>query len=261
MSGLLTAKRLLVTGVRTQRSIGYAIAREALREGAEVVLVARGRTHEIARRTARRLPSPVDVLKFDVSREDELAALADALRRRWDGVDGVVHAIAFAPPDALGGRFLTTPAASASVAFDSSAYSLARVARALLPLLDGRDASIVTLDFDASVAWPVYDWMGVAKAALEAVVRYLARDLGMRGVRVNAVSAGPLRTLAARGIAGIDAVADVWPRRAPLGWDLTDATPVARAALWLLSDWSRGVSGEIVHVDGGFHAMGADVRG
>ena len=256
---LVDGKRLLVTGVLTPGSIAYAVAREALDNGAEVVLTGFGRTRSLTEKTARRLPREVDVLELDVSRPDDVAAVADELGRRWGGVDGVLHAIAFAPGDALGGNFLRTPWESAATAFQVSAFSLKTLAVGLLPVLEDRDAAIVSLDFDATVAWPAYDWMGVSKAALESVTRYLARDLGPRRIRVNAVSAGPIRTMAAKGIPGFSQFEEVWARRAPLGWDISDPTDIALTVLWLLSDWSRRVTGEIVHVDGGFHAMATDL--
>jgi meromycolic acid enoyl-[acyl-carrier-protein] reductase len=256
---LVDGKRLLITGVLTPGSIAYAVAKEALDNGAEVVLSGFGRTRSITERTARRLPREVDVLELDVNRPEDMQAVAEELAGRWGQVDGVLHAIAFAPADALGGNFLRTPYESAATAFQVSAFSLKALAAGLLPVLEGHDASVVTLDFDARVAWPVYDWMGVCKAALESVTRYLARDLGPRRVRVNAISAGPIRTMAAKSIPGFGMFADVWAKRAPLGWDVGDPTVVARAACWLLSDWSRGISGELIHVDGGFHAMGADL--
>ena len=256
---LVDGKRLLITGVLTPGSIAYAVAKEALDNGAEVVLTGFGRARSLTEKTARRLPGEVDVLELDVTKPEDVEAVREDLERRWGAVDGVLHAIGFAPADALGGKFLDTPYESAATAFHVSAFSLKTLTVGLLPVLSGHDSSVVTLDFDARVAWPVYDWMGVSKAALESVTRYLTRDLGPRGVRVNAVSAGPLRTMAAKGIPGFDLFADVWKRRAPLGWDVTDATNVARTVLWLLSDWSRGVSGELIHVDGGFHAMGSDL--
>jgi meromycolic acid enoyl-[acyl-carrier-protein] reductase len=256
---LVDGKRLLITGVLTPGSIAYAVAREALDNGAEVVLTGFGRGRSLTERTARRLPKPVDVLELDATKPEDVSAVCEELSGRWGGLDGVLHAIAFAPTDALGGNFLNTPFESAATAFHVSAFSLKTLTTGLLPVLEGHDASVVTLDFDARVAWPVYDWMGVSKAALESVTRYLARDLGPKGIRVNAVSAGPLRTMAAKGIPGFELFADVWARRAPLGWDVGDPTDVARSVLWLLSDWSRRVSGELVHVDGGFHAMGADL--
>jgi enoyl-[acyl-carrier protein] reductase I len=207
-------------------------------------------------RAAQRLPEPVDVLELDVNDQEGLQAVAAELRARWGEVDGVLHAIAFAPEDAIGGRFMTAPADSAAQAFVTSAFSLKALAAALAPLMP-RGASIVGLDFDARVAWPIYDWMGVAKAALESVARYLARDLGPSGIRVNLVSAGPLGTVAARGIPGFEQLAQLWPAQAPLGWNIEDPTPVASAICFLLSDYARAVTGEILHVDGGFHAVGA----
>jgi enoyl ACP reductase len=257
---LVDGKRLLVTGVLTPGSIAYAVAREALDNGAEVVLTGFGRTRSLTEKTARRLPKEVDVLELDVSKPEDVEAVRDELAGRWGAVDGVLHAIAYAPADALGGNFLSAPYESAATAFQVSAFSLKTLAVGLLPVLEGHDASVVTLDFDASVAWPAYDWMGVSKAALEAVTRYLARDLGPRQIRVNAVSAGPIRTMAAKGIPGFSRFEDVWGRRAPLGWDISDPTDIARTVLWLMSDWSRRVTGEIVHVDGGFHAMGTDLQ-
>ncbi len=196
---------------------------------------------------------------MDVNDPDQIAAVGEALRERWGLLDGLLHAIAFAPEDALGGNFLDTPWESVATALQTSAYSFKALVVGLLPLLEERGGSAVTLDFDASVAWPGYDWMGVSKAALESVTRYLARDLGPRGIRVNCVSAGPLRTMAAKSIPGFDVFTDAWHRRAPLGWDVTDPTPVAGAVAFLLSEHARFITGEILHVDGGYHAMGADL--
>jgi meromycolic acid enoyl-[acyl-carrier-protein] reductase len=253
---MLDGKRILITGVISRESIAYAVAEKAQNAGAEVILTSFGRAMRITERAAARLPRKPDVLELDVNEPDHLEQLAADVSDRWDAVDGVLHAIAFAPEDALGGRFMTTPAESAITAFQTSAYSYKALAGALLPLFHGK-ASIVGMDFDASVAWPVYDWMGVSKAALEAVNRYLARDLGAHGVRVNLVSAGPLETLAARGIPGFRELADLWKAQAPLGWDPEDREPVAKTVCWLLSDWAEAITGEIIHVDGGFHAMGA----
>ena len=252
----LSDSRLLITGVVTRESIAYAVAEQAQLAGAEVVLTSFGRARRLTERAARRLPSPPDVLELDVNSETDMTALRDELERRWGAIDGILHAIAFAPEDAIGGRFLQTPADSALTAFKTSAYSLKALVAGLAPLLADR-ASIVGLDFDASVAWPSYDWMGVSKAALEAVSRYLARDLGPRGARVNLVSAGPLRTAAASGIDGFKDLASGWSDGAPLGWDPDDPGPVARAVCFLLSAWSDGITGEILHVDGGYHAVGA----
>jgi meromycolic acid enoyl-[acyl-carrier-protein] reductase len=253
---MLDGKKLLVTGVVNRESIAYEVARQAQEAGAEVVLTSFGRVRRMTERTASRLPQPPDVLELDVNSPDDIEAVAADLKERWGRLDGVLHAIAFAPEDALGGRFLDTPPESAEVAFRTSAYSFKALAVGLADLYPEEGASLVGLDFDASVAWPVYDWMGVAKAALEATSRYLARDLGPRRVRANLVSAGPLGTLAARGIPGFGDLASAWQRQAPLGWDTDDPAPVAGAILFLLSDLARGITGEILHVDGGFHAMG-----
>jgi enoyl-[acyl-carrier protein] reductase I len=255
---LLADRKLLVTGVLTEKSIAYAVAERAQNAGAEIVLTGYGRGMRITQRIANRLPQPCDVIELDVNDDDQLAALAADLDGRWGRVDGVLHAIAFVPPDALGGRFLTAPAESAITAFQTSAFSMKALAAALLPLLEKSQSggAVVGLDFDASVAWPVYDWAGVSKAALESVSRYLARDLGPRGVRCNLVSAGPLRTIAAGSIEGFDELSGIWEQGAPLGWNLDDATPVADTCLFLLSDLARAITGEIVHVDGGLHAVG-----
>jgi enoyl-[acyl-carrier protein] reductase I len=253
---ILAGKRLLITGVITRDSIAYHVAEQAQREGASVLLTSFGRVRRMTERAAAKLPEPVDVLELDVNRDADLRALTDTLRERWGALDGALHAIAYAPEDALGGHFMTAPADSAGQAFQTSAFSFKALAAALEPLMP-RGSSIVGLDFDASVAWPIYDWMGVAKAALESVSRYLARDLGPKGIRVNLVSAGPLGTVAARGIPGFERLAELWRAQAPLGWDVSDPVPVARATCFLLSDYAQAITGEIVHVDGGFHALGA----
>ncbi len=253
---ILEGKRLLITGVITKDSIAYHVAERAQQEGATILLTSFGRVRRMTERAASRLPQAVDVLELDVNVEADLAALTESLQQRWGALDGVLHAIAYAPEDALGGRFMTAPAQSATQAFQTSAFSFKALAAATAPLMRS-GSSIVGLDFDATVAWPIYDWMGVAKAALESVSRYLARDLGPLGIRVNLVSAGPLGTVAARGIPGFEQLADAWRSQAPLGWDVSDPAPVADAVCLLLSDYARAISGEIVHVDGGFHAIGA----
>lgn len=253
---ILAGKRILVTGVVNRRSIAFAIAERAQRQGAEVLLTSFGRIKRMTERAAARLPSPPDVLDLDVNSDADLEALRDELAGRWGGVDGAVHAIAFAPADALGGDFLATPRASAASAFETSAYSFKALAESVAPLMP-QGSGLVGLDFDATVAWPSYDWMGVSKAALESVSRYLARDLGPRGVRVNLVAAGPIRTAAASGVPGFGELESAWGEQAPLGWEVDDPTPVADAALFLLSDLARAITGEIVHVDGGVHAIGA----
>lgn len=253
--GMLEGRRILVTGVATKRSIAFAVAREAQLAGAEVVLSSFGRMRRITERAAGSLPRQVGpVLELDVTRTEDAAAAAEQLQD--GGLDGVLHAVAFAPQDAIG-DFLATPYESAAKAFEVSAFSLKTLARELAPLLERSDSgSVVGLDFDATVAWPGYDWMGVAKAALESVNRYLAAGLGSRQVRVNLIAAGPLNTEAASSIPGFKQLGEAWTRAAPLGWDATDATLVANAACWLLSNLSRGITGEIVHVDGGVHACG-----
>ena len=252
--GILDGKRILVTGVLTDSSITFHVARIAQLEGATVVLTGFGRL-SLVERIAKRLPQPPPVLELDVTNTDHLASLAGRVTEHVPRLDGVVHGIAFAPQSALGGNFLDTQWADVATAVHVSTYSLKALTMAALPLMDS-GAAVVGLDFDASVAWPAYDWMGVAKAGLESCARYLARDLGPRGVRVNLVAAGPLRTMAAKSIPGFAEFEKVWPERAPLGWDITKPEPVARACVALLSDWFPATTGEIVHVDGGVHAVG-----
>jgi enoyl-[acyl-carrier protein] reductase I len=255
---LLEGKKLLITGVLTPQSIAFAAAKSAQEQGAEIVLTNFGRTVSLTQKTAKRLPTTPDVLEMDANSDEQIAAVCEELQQRWGRLDGFLHAIAFAPQDALGGNFLDTPWDSVSIAMQTSAFSLKALAVGLLPSMDDGGA-IVSLDFDATVAWPIYDWMGVAKAGLEAVTRYLARDLGPKGIRVNAVSAGPIKTMAGKGIPGFDQISGSWSRRAPLGWDVEDPTPVGNTVAFLLSDLSSGITGEVVHVDGGFHAMGTDL--
>ena len=257
---LLEGKKILVTGVLTPASIAFAIADLAQREGAEIVLTSFGRAMSLTEKSARRMKPTPELLEMDVNDPKQVQAAAEAIRERWGSLDGFVHASAYAPPDALGGRFLTAPWESVQTAFQTSAYSLKAMAEAFLPLMRERGGAIVTLDFDNSTqAWPVYDWMGVAKAALESVSRYLARDLGPHKVRVNALAAGPLETMAAKGIPGFGNFRDRWADRSPLGWNTSDRGPVAKMACVLLSDWTPATTGEIVHVDGGYHAMGAEL--
>jgi meromycolic acid enoyl-[acyl-carrier protein] reductase len=289
--GILDGKRILVTGVLTDASIAFHVARQAQLEGATVVLTGYGRL-SLVERIATRLPQTPPVVELDVTDSGQLDSLADRVSAHVDGLDGLVHAIAFAPQSALGGNFLHTQWEDVATALHASTYSLKSLAVAALPLMTGTPASttagtapggsggsspragtvaggsggsspragaasIVGLDFDASRAWPVYDWMGVAKAGLESCARYLARDLGGRGIRVNLVAAGPLRTMAAKSIPGFPQFEDLWHERAPLGWDITDPKPAALACVALLSDWFPATTGEIVHVDGGAHAIGA----
>jgi meromycolic acid enoyl-[acyl-carrier-protein] reductase len=261
---VLSDSKLLITGVVTRRSIAFEAARLAQLAGAEVVLSSFGRARRLTERAAQELPEPVEILELDVNSDEDLLGVTERLTERWGRLDGLLHAIAFAPPDALGGNFLETSRESATTAFQTSAFSLKALVHSLGALLEagnqGTGGAIVGLDFDATVAWPVYDWMGVAKASLESVARYLARDLGPRGIRVNLVSAGPIQTLAAGGIPGFEQLAANWHRVAPLAWDVEDAGPVAETICFLLSTAARGITAEIVHVDGGYHAMGASIR-
>jgi enoyl-[acyl-carrier protein] reductase I len=252
--GILDGKKILVTGVLTDASIAFHVARIAQQEGATVVLTGFGRL-SLVQRIAKRLPDPPPVLELDVTDTGHLESLAERVAEHVDGLDGVVHSIGNAPQSALGGNFLHTSWEDVSAALHVSTYSFKALAVAALPLM-GPGGSIVGMDFDASRAWPGYDWMGVAKAGLESCARYLARDLGPRGIRVNLMSAGPLRTMAARSIPGFDAFEGMWSQRAPLGWDLSNPEPAARACAALLSDWFPATTGEIVHVDGGAHAIG-----
>jgi enoyl-[acyl-carrier protein] reductase I len=254
---LLEGKRVVVTGVLTDSSIAFSVAKAAQEHGADIVLTSFGRAMSVTTRAARRLPTEPEILELDVSNPEHLAAVTSSLETKWGGVDGVIHAIGFAPEACLGGDFMKAGWDDVSTALQVSAYSLKALAEACLPLMKDGGGSIVGLDFDARQAWPQYDWMGVAKAALESTARYLARDLGPLGVRVNLVCAGPLRTVAARGIPGFSKFEEVWAERAPLGWDVSDAEPVARACVALLSDLFPATTGEMVHVDGGFHAVGA----
>ncbi|TDD13997.1 enoyl-ACP reductase FabI [Nonomuraea diastatica] len=252
--GILEGKRILVTGVLTDASIAFSVARLAQEEGATVVLTGFGRL-SLVERIAKRLPSPAPVLELDVRNTEHLDTLAARVGEHVDGLDGVVHSIGFAPQSAMGGNFLNTSWDDVATALQVSTYSFKSLAVACLPLMK-EGGAVVGLDFDASKAWPVYDWMGVAKAGLESCNRYLARDLGKQNIRVNLVAAGPLRTMAARSIPGFKEFEDSWPEKAPLGWDLSDTVPAARACVALMSDWFPATTGEIVHVDGGVHAIG-----
>ncbi|MDA8148004.1 MAG: enoyl-ACP reductase FabI [Actinomycetota bacterium] len=261
--GLLDGKRILVTGVLTDTSLAFAVAQAAQREGAEIVLSGAGRGLSLTRRTARKLPVEADVLEIDVTQPDQVRDAAVQLAGRWDRLDGLLHAIGYAPPECLGGDIFQAGWDQVQVALQVSTYSLKALVEAFRPMLaaagrDGRKgASVVALDFDATVAWPAYDWMGVAKAALESLGRYLARDTGAERIRVNMIAAGPVKTMAARSIPGFAAFEDTWAQRAPLGWDVLDAGVVADACVGLLSDLFPMTTGEIIHVDGGAHAMGA----
>jgi enoyl-[acyl-carrier protein] reductase I len=253
--GLLEGKRVLITGVLTDQSIAYQVARLAQEEGAQVVLTSFGRAMNLTRRSAGRLPAVAPVVELDVTSADDLAGLAARVGEHVDGLDGVLHSIGFAPESALGGRFLSTPWEDVATAMHVSAYSLKSLTMAARPLM-GPGSAVVGVDFDARVAWPKYDWMGVAKAALESTSRYLARYLGPDGIRVNLVAAGPIRTMAAKSIPGFDDFEGMWDDRAPLRWDLSDPVPAAKACVALMSDWFPATTGELVHVDGGIHSQG-----
>ncbi len=255
---LLDGKRLVVTGVLTDGSIAWHVARIAQEEGAEIVCTGFGRGMRLTERSVQRLPKPCEIFELDINEPAHMDAMANALDAKWGGVDGALHAIAFAPADALGGNFLATPPESAQTAFMTSAFSYKTLAVGLMPLMSG-GGSLVTLDFDNTQAWPAYDWMGVAKSALQSVTRYLARDLGPLGIRVNAVSAGPLGTVAAKSIPRFARFDEVWKDRSPLAWDPENPDPVARMVCVLLSDWAMMTTGEVIHVDGGFHAIAAGV--
>lgn len=258
---LLDGKKLLITGVLTDDSIAFAIARVAQEAGAEVLLTGVGRGMSLTQRVAKRLPTTPDVLEMDVNNAEQIAAVSAEVMRRWGRLDGVVHAIGFMPANGLGGNFLNTPWESVAFGFQTSAYSLKALSAGLVePMKAAGSASVVSLTFDGRFAWPIYDWMGVAKAGLEATARYLARDLGEFGIRVNTVSAGPIRTMAGKSIPGFNQIADTWLKRAPLGWSMTDATAIGQMVCFLLSDWATMTSGELIHVDGGYHAMGTDIR-
>ncbi len=254
--GLLDGKKIVITGVLTDASLAFGVAQLAQREGAQIVLTGAGRALSLTQRTARRLDTPVDVFEFDVTVAEHVETVREQVRASLGRVDGVLHSIGFAPEACLGDDFLAAQWSDVAVAMQISAYSMKTLIDAFLPLME-RGSTIVGLDFDNTVAWPAYNWMGVAKAALESTSRYLAKELGPRGIRSNLVAAGPIKTMAAKSIPGFKKFEDVWDERAPLGWDVTDFSPVARTVVAMLSDWFPATTGEVIHVDGGYHAMGA----
>lgn len=257
---LLEGKKLLITGVLTDDSMAFAAAQVAQRAGAEVLLTSVGRAVRITERVAKKLDAVPDVVDMDVNDDLQIAGVRAEVEKRWGKLDGVLHSIGFMPQSGLGGKFLETPWEDVATGFQTSAFSLKALSVGLLePMKKAGSSSVVSLTFDGRFAWPIYDWMGVAKAGLEATTRYLARDLGPHGVRVNTVSAGPIRTMAGKNIPGFDKMAGHWERRAPLGWSMSDATPVGQMVAFLMSDWSKMTSGEMIHVDGGYHAMGTDI--
>lgn len=254
--GILDGKKLVITGVLTDASLAFGVAKIALEEGAEIVLTGAGRALSLTKRTARKLGDDIDVFEFDVTVPEHVDAVRDAVAAKWGRVDGVLHAIGFAPESCLGDDFFGAPWEDVAVAMQVSTYSLKTLADAFVPLMD-QGGSLVGLDFDNQQAWPAYNWMGVAKSALQSVSRYLARELGPQQIRCNLVAAGPIKTIAAKSIPGFKLFEDTWDGRAPLGWDVQNSEPVARACVALLSDWFPATTGEIVHVDGGYHAVGA----
>jgi enoyl ACP reductase len=253
--GLLDGKKIVVTGVLTDASLAYGVAKIAIEEGADIVLTGAGRALRLTERTARKLGDGLDVFELDVTVPEHGDQVRDALAEKWGRVDGVLHAIGFAPEVCLGDDFMAAQWDDVAVALHISTYSLKALADAFVPLMS-EGGSFVGLDFDNQQAWPAYNWMGVAKSALQSVSRYLAKDLGPKGIRSNLVAAGPIKTMAAKSIPGFALFEDVWDDRAPLGWDVTNSEPVARACVALLSDWFPATTGEIVHVDGGYHAVG-----
>lgn len=254
--GILDGKKLVITGVLTDASLAYGIAELAIAEGAEIILTGAGRGLRLTERISRKLGDNIAVVEFDATDASHVDSLRAAISERWDRVDGALHAIGFAPESCLGDDFMAAPWADVATAIQISTYSLKSLAEAVAPLMAG-GGSIVGLDFDAAMAWPAYNWMGVAKAGLESLCRYLARELGPRNIRVNLVAAGPVRTMAAKSIPGFAAFEDAWSKRAPLGWDVSDPAGVARSTVALLSDWFPQTTGEIIHVDGGYHSIGA----
>ena len=254
--GILDGKNIVVTGVLTDASLAYGVAKLAIEQGAQVMLTGAGRGLSITERTARKLSADIKVVEFDVTVDEHIVSAREAAKSQFGRVDGVLHAIGFAPAVCLGDDFMAAQWSDVSVAMQISAYSLKTLADAFVPLMTS-GGTIVGLDFDNTVAWPAYNWMGVAKAALESTSRYLAKELGPRGIRSNLVAAGPIKTMAAKSIPGFKKFEDVWDDRAPLGWDVTDFTPVARTVVAMLSDWFPATTGEVIHVDGGYHAMGA----
>jgi enoyl-[acyl-carrier protein] reductase I len=254
--GLLTGKNIVITGVLTDASLAFGVAKLAQDEGANVVLTGAGRALSLTERIARKLPTPPPVFEFDVTVPEHIDSVRASVADVFGHVDGVLHAIGFAPAVCLGDDFMAATWNDVSVAMNISAYSLKTLADAFVPIMP-KGSSIVGLDFDNTVAWPAYNWMGVAKSALESVNRYLAKELGPRGIRSNLVAAGPIKTMAAKSIPGFKQFEDVWDVRAPLGWDVFDSSAVAKAVVALLSDWFPATTGEMIHVDGGFHAVGA----
>jgi enoyl-[acyl-carrier protein] reductase I len=250
---LLSGKKILVTGVLSNRSIAYGVAKAARREGAELALTYQNeRFRDRVTDMAKELGSSI-ALPCEVTSDSEISALFDELKKKWGGLDGLVHAIAFAPREAIAGDFLDGISREAfAQAHDISAYSFAALAKAALPLMKERKASLLTLTYLGSTrVVPNYNTMGLAKASLEASVRYLAASLGPQGIRVNGISAGPIKTLAAAGIAGFSKILKFVEEHAPLRRNVT-TEDVGNAAAFLLSDLAAAITGEILYVDAGF---------
>ena len=253
--GLLDGKKLVITGVLTDASLAFGVAKIAREEGAEIVLTGAGRALSLTRRTARKLGDDIDVFELDVTVPEQVDSAREAVAAKWGRVDGVLHAIGFAPESCLGDDFFGAPWEDVATAMHISTYSLKTLADAFVPLMD-QGGSFVGLDFDNQQAWSAYNWMGVAKSALQSLSRYMARELGPQQIRCNLVAAGPISTTAAKGIPAFSKFAE-WGEHAPLGWDISDPTPAAKACVALLSDWFPQTTGSMVHVDGGYHAVGA----
>ena len=254
--GILDGKNLVITGVLTDASLAYGVAEIAKAEGANIILTGAGRALSLTKRTARKIDPEIEVLELDVTVPEHVEEVRSAVQEKWGRVDGVLHAIGFAPASCLGDDFFGAPWEDVATAMHISTYSLKTLADAFVPLMT-EGGSIVGLDFDNSQAWPAYNWMGVAKSALQSLSRYLAKELGAQQIRCNLVAAGPVRTMAAKSIPGFALFEDTWDGRSPLGWDVNDPIPVAKACVALLSDWFPATTGEIIHVDGGYHAVGA----
>ncbi len=252
--GLLDGKTILVSGVFTETSIAFRAAEVAQEEGATVILTAFGRRRRITETVARRLPVTPALVEFDATVAEDVDLMHGQVAELTDQVHGVVHCISASLPSVVGEHFPTATWEDVSHSFQVSAYSYQALVRGVDTLLvDG--ASVVGCTLDASVAWPVYGWAGVAKAAYESTNQYLAHHYGPRGIRCNLIAAGPVESFTMKAIEGTDAVDGMWGTRAPLGWDSTDSRPIARSITALLSDWLPATTGSIIHADGGFHAV------
>jgi enoyl-[acyl-carrier protein] reductase I len=260
---LLSDHRILVTGVLTDDSLAFGIAKRALEEGATVALSGAGRGLSLTKRTARKLAEfgeVGEIIELDVTDPQQVEAAAAELTTRFGRLDGLVHAIGMAPQSCLGNGMFVAPFEDVAIALHISTYSLAALVGTFRPLLQKSEAlggaSVIALDFDGSRAYPMYDWMGVMKAGLESLGRYLAKEVGPDRIRVNMLAAGPIRTVAAKSIPGFSQFEDTWSDKAPLGWDVYDSSAVADTAVAMLSPLLRGTTASVVYVDGGYHSMG-----